>query len=79
MLGNNTKHYVESVMKILKDKIVERVHRYNPIQLLDFMITKHSGILFTSTYGLSILRVNINIKASYLLRPFPYLGSRIKF
>ena len=45
--GNNTKQYAESVMRILKDKIVERVHRYNPIQLLDFMITKHSGILFT--------------------------------
>ena len=50
--GNNTKQYVESVMKILKDKIGERVHRYNPIQLLDFMIRRHSGILLVYYYTL---------------------------
>ena len=43
--GNNTNNFVEAAMRILKDKVVERVRAYNPIQLLDFMITRHDGML----------------------------------
>ena len=41
--GNNTNNYVEAFMRVLKDQIFERVRAYNPIQLLDFMMSRMIG------------------------------------
>ncbi|XP_025087192.1 uncharacterized protein LOC112559914 isoform X2 [Pomacea canaliculata] len=37
--GNDTNNYVEAAMRILKDRIFQRVRAYSPAQLLDFLLT----------------------------------------
>ncbi|XP_028440345.1 uncharacterized protein LOC114559727 [Perca flavescens] len=38
--GNNTNNYVESAMKIVKDKVLHRLKAYNLTQLVDFIATR---------------------------------------
>ena len=38
--GNNTTNYVESTMRIVKDKVLYRLKAYNVTQLVDFLLTR---------------------------------------
>ncbi|KAK0134006.1 hypothetical protein N1851_030442 [Merluccius polli] len=38
--GNNTNNYVESAMRIVKDKVLHRLKAYNLTQLVDFITTR---------------------------------------
>ena len=38
--GNNTTNYVESAMRIVKDKVLYRLKAYNVTQLVDFLLTR---------------------------------------
>lgn len=38
--GNNTNNFCESVMRVMKDKVLNRTKAFNVLQLLDFVITR---------------------------------------
>ncbi|XP_071947653.1 uncharacterized protein [Antedon mediterranea] len=38
--GNNTNNYVESAMRVVKDKVLYRLKAYNVTQLMDFILTR---------------------------------------
>jgi len=38
--GNETNNYSEATIKLIKDKVLHRVKAFNPIQLLDFLLTR---------------------------------------
>ena len=38
--GNNTTNYVESAMRIVKDKVLYRLKAYSVTQLVDFLLTR---------------------------------------
>ena len=40
MRGNNTNNYCEAAMRILKDRILDRVRCYNVFQLIDLINTE---------------------------------------
>ena len=51
---NNTNNFVEAAMRILKDKVVDRVRAYNPIQLLDGVLVSLVCLPFGLTPSASI-------------------------
>lgn len=64
--GNNTTNYVEAAMRILKDQIFQRVRAYNPIQLLDFLLTRLVGYYERRLIDLANGRVDVTISRRYL-------------
>lgn len=41
--GNNTNNFAEAAMRVLKDKVFERVKAFNLVQMTDFVVTRLEG------------------------------------
>ncbi|XP_022089374.1 uncharacterized protein LOC110978577 [Acanthaster planci] len=66
--GNNTTNYMEASMRIIKDQIFQRVRAYNPIQLLDFLLTRIVSYYERRLSDLAIGRIDVTISKRYLPR-----------
>ena len=64
--GNNMNNYVEAFMRVLKDQIFERVRAYNPIQLLDFMMSRMIGYYERRLTDLANGRMDAVLSKRYL-------------
>ena len=64
--GNNTNNYVEAFMRVLKDQIFERVRAYNPIKLLDFMMSRMIGYYERRLTDLANGRMDAVLSKRYL-------------
>ncbi|XP_038076394.1 uncharacterized protein LOC119744514 [Patiria miniata] len=58
--------YVEAAMRILKDQIFRRVRAYNPVQLLDFVLTRLVSYYERSLCDLANGRIDVTISKRYL-------------
>ena len=63
--GNNTNNFVEAAMRILKDKVVDRVRACNPIQLLDGVLVSLLCLPFGLTPSASISSTPLSCLVSH--------------
>ncbi|XP_014663444.1 PREDICTED: uncharacterized protein LOC106806104 [Priapulus caudatus] len=64
--GNNTKNYAEAAMRILKDKVFERVKAYNAVQLLDFLLTRMTSYYERRLTDLANGCIDVTVSQKYL-------------
>ena len=64
--GNNTNNYAEAAMRILKDKIFERVRAYNVVQLLDFLLSRLPSYYERRLIDLANGRTDMALSRKYL-------------
>lgn len=64
--NNQTNNIAEAAMKVLKDKVFERVKAFNLVQMVDFVLTRLEGYyerkLLDAAHNRSIVKAKRNIK-----------------
>lgn len=67
--GNNTNNYAEAAMRILKDKISERVKAFNLVQMTDFIITRLEGYYERKLLDAAHNRTKSSLNTAWLQPP----------
>jgi hypothetical protein len=67
--GNNTDDYSEATIRILKEKVLGRVKAFNPVQLVDFLITRYQAYIEMRITDVLNNRSLHPFKSRYFIRP----------
>lgn len=67
--GNNTDNYCEANIKIIKDKILGRLKAFNPVQLVDFILTRYDDYIHTRIIDVLNNRALNPFKSRFYFRP----------
>jgi hypothetical protein len=64
--NNQTNNYAEAAMRVLKDKVFERVKAFNLAQMADFVLTRFEGYyerkLLDAAHNRRIMKSRLNTK-----------------
>lgn len=67
--GNNTNNYDEAGNRVMKDKVLERCKAFNPVHLLDFILTKYNSYLERRIVDVINNRALNPFKSRFYVRP----------
>jgi hypothetical protein len=69
--ANNTNNYAEAAMRVLKDRVFERVKAFNLAQMVDFVITRLEGYYERKLLDAAHNRLTrkVNVQKAWLTPP----------
>ncbi|KAE8746727.1 hypothetical protein FOCC_FOCC006591 [Frankliniella occidentalis] len=67
--GNDTNNYAEATMRIIKDKVLGRVKAFNPVQLVDFLVTRFPAYIEMRITDVLNNRSLNPFQSRYFIRP----------
>ncbi|KAK3911144.1 Merlin [Frankliniella fusca] len=67
--GNNTNNCSEATMKLIKDKVLGRTKAFNPVQLVDFLVTRFPAYIEMRISDVLNNRSMNTFKLRYFIRP----------